>query len=283
VYRQFPRAKIARGCIVTYQIISYRGDHSLYGGYIETGIIPGLGGFCLEFSNTDHHVNSLIVGGVTSDGTLRDFDSYLLGFSDNDHASLLGTSDPVDLWAKVYPVGPGPTFVASGSGTGSGEVSVPVTAFADDDLFYLRGFSFLARNHTNHHIRRIAIRHDKATSMIRVVLHDDSPDDDEFRFSVLFSSVLHANRTGRTASRYFEGPFHQSLDFTNTARVNKVMPGLSILSGFDFRFDDNDHHLRKVAIDPVSLEQFAVTFTDDERDNRVSGALEYITLQHTLR
>ena len=99
----------------------------------------------------------------------------------------------------------------------------------------------------------------------------------------MYSVVIHVDRTGTTTSRYFEGPFSQDLNFTNTAPVAKVFPGLSILSGFDFQFDDSDHHLRKIAIDPSSLETFQITFTDDERDNAVTSFIEYITVQHTLR
>ena len=49
-----------------------------------------------------------------------------------------------------------------------------------------------------------------------------------------------------------------------------------MLSGFTFRFADNDHHLRKIAVDLEPLDSFDVTFTDDERDNPVDGFIEYV-------
>jgi len=75
---------------------------------------------------------------------------------------------------------------------------------------------------------------------------------------------------------YFTGPYSETFEFTKSSRINKHIRGFRLLSGFDFRFNDHDHHIRKIAIDPVSDEQFAVTFTDDERDNAVSGWIEYI-------
>jgi hypothetical protein len=263
---------------VEYRTIAYRGTSGLYINRSEIGLIPGLAGFNLEFTNSDHHINSLIVGSVASDGTTSDYDSYLLGFSDNDHASLLGDADPTNMWAKYFSIGAGPTFSARGAGIGNQTIAVPTVATGADDILVLRGFAIRAASGSNHNLRRLAIRHNSAGNSLSVSFHDDSASDDEFTFSVLYTIVRRANTSGIRADYYFTGPFAQDFEFTNTAMVNKDLPGFSLLSGFDFRFNDSDHHIRKVAIDPISNEQYNVTFTDDERDNPVSGWIEYVNV-----
>jgi hypothetical protein len=68
----------------------------------------------------------------------------------------------------------------------------------------------------------------------------------------------------------------QRFRFTESARIRKSVPGVAMLSGFTFRFADNDHHLRKIGIDLEPLDSFDVAFTDDERDNPVDGLIEYV-------
>ena len=261
-----------------YRTITYRGDAGLYINRSETGLIPALGGFNLEFTNSDHHINTMIVGSVASDGTTHDYDSYLLGFSDNDHASVLGSADPTNMWAKYFSIGAGPTFSASGSGRGNATVRVSTVRIDADHLLLLRGFLIQAAAGSNHNLRRVAIRHHRARGAILVSFHDDSAGDDEFSYNVLYTVVRLANTSGRRADYYFTGPYAESFEFTESAGVNKRIPGFSLLSGFDFRFNDHDHHIRKISIDPISEAQFGVTFTDDERDNAVSGWIEYVNV-----
>ena len=48
-------------------------------------------------------------------------------------------------------------------------------------------------------------------------------------------------------------------------------------AGFNFRFEDRDHHLRKIAVDLEPDRRIDVTFTDDERSHAVDCFIEYVT------
>jgi len=96
--------------------------------------------------------------------------------------------------------------------------------------------------------------------------------------ALVVTGVQRDNTSGIRADYYFTGPYAQDFEFTDTALINKDLPEFSLLSGFDFRFNQGDHHIRTVAVDPISWDQYNVTFTDDERDNPVSGWIEYVNV-----
>ena len=79
---------------------------------------PGMGGFSLEFLNSDHHVGSLRVGGVPHDGMGRvsSWRDYLLGFNDHDAGISGRETDPVRMTAKYRQLAALPTFTTSGTG-----------------------------------------------------------------------------------------------------------------------------------------------------------------------
>lgn len=259
-----------------YQRIAHRGVGVLFLDTVETGTVPLLGGFNLEFTNSDHKIHSIIVGHVTSSGEAgQNYDTYLLEFVDADAGTPAGNRDPVNLWAKILPLDPGLTFSVSGVSSGSERVTVPVAPINEDHLFLLRGFLIQTRGETNHNLRRLAIRHDKSSNTVSCIFRDDSPNDDGFAFHLLYSVVPKANTGPERAEFYFTGPYQCETEFIESTLVNKPRPGFSVLSGFDFEFQDSDHHIRKISIDPISDQQFSLTFTDDERDNPVSAWIEY--------
>ena len=237
-----------------------------------------MGGFSLEFLDSDNHVGAMVVGGVSSGPSGLNYEDYRLGLGDRD------SGDPVRMTAKYFslsvqlrgpPPRPRPTFSVTGRADGRGSALAGIPRLAADELLVLRGFAIQTLR-GNHHLRAVGVRHLRERNAISVTFADDSPEDDGFAFSVHYLVVLHASRTGRTRNPYFEGPFQQRFRFTESANVRKSEPGVAMLSGFTFRFADNDHHLRKIAIDPEPLDSFGVTFTDDERDHAVDGFLEYV-------
>lgn len=266
-----------------YQLIEYRGTEGLYQDYVEAGEVPLMGGFNLEFSNSDHKLDSLIVGDTTgSDPSGTNYRSYLLQLTDGDAGTPVGGGDSVNLWAKVLNVNPGLTYSVSASGDASGQAVVPVSPVDEDHIFVLRGFAIRTPiGDSNHNLRRLAIRHDRDLNTVTCIFRDDSPNDDDFSFILRYSIVLNRTRRPAEAEQYFTGPYEVSSDFVETTEVSKPVAGISVLSGFDFQFKDSDHHLRQICIDPVSKEKFKLTFTDDERDNPVSAWVEYAILDES--
>ncbi|MCB1863912.1 MAG: hypothetical protein KDG50_00650 [Chromatiales bacterium] len=260
-----------------YQMVSHSGA-GLFATRMPAGIFSALGGFDLRFTNSDHHVNQMIVGGVTSGRSLEDYDSYLIGLSDGDSNDPLGSGDPISAWAKWVNLGARPTFAASGRSNGRGRATVRIPELNDDELFVLRGFSIMGARGRNHHLRQLGVRHLRRSHSIEVSFADDSAGDDSFSFSVLYTVVQHARLTGTRITPHFFGPFSTTFVFTEQTTTPKPVRGFSLLSGFHFEFDDHDHQFRRITIDPVSHTAFEVWFTDDERDNRVSASLDYVLM-----
>ncbi len=234
--------------------------------------VPGMGGFNLEFLNSDHHIGTLRVGGMHSGSAGHQ--SYLLAFGDRDSGISGRETDPTRMTAKYFGLR-ATTLTVAGTANRRASTLAPIPRLAADELLVLRGFEM----HTlegNHNIRGVGVRHLRWRNAISVTFSDDSPDDDGFTFVIHYLVLLHASRTGRRRNPHFEGPFQQYFRFTESARIRKTHRGVAMLSGFTFRFADNDHHLRKIAIDLEPLDDFDVTFTDDERDNPVDGFIEYV-------
>jgi len=261
---------------MTYQLVTNApGTSALFNHRLDNE--PGLGGFSLEFLNSDHHVGSLRVGGVTSDreGRVAGWRDFLLGFNDHDAGISGSESDPVRMTAKYFRMGPLPTFTVSGTGTASGSGLARIPRLRSDEIVVLRGFEIAARG-DNHHIRSVGVRYLRWRDAFSVNFNDDSPADDSFSFSIHYFVLIHASRTGRRRNPHFEGPVQQTFRFTESTTMLKRLPGVALLSGFSFRFRDSDHHLRKIAVDLEPVDSLSVTFTDDDRNHPVDCFVEYV-------
>lgn len=119
------------------------------------------------------------------------------------------------------------------------------------------------------------MRYNQITSAIRVNFLDNSPDDDEYDFLVRYF-VLKRNCTGRWLC--LRGIYTDSFIFSNTTNYRKTHPGKALLAGFKFHFMDNDHHIRRIAIDVEPGDEITVAFTDSENNHRVRADIDYVIL-----
>lgn len=257
-----------------YEIVRHEGE-AFFIHVLEDGVFPGLSGFHLEFTNSDHHLNAIRVGEVTGDGS--DLSTFLLGLSDGDGA------DPQRLWAQYIDLGNRTTFSITGrSGSpNTGQTNVSIPPIPADHLFVLRGFSLSNRRGVNHHLRRIAIFPVLRSNALRILFNDDSPEDDAFSCQVWFTYVPHARIAASSDRLKFNGYHSDVFEFTESVVRPKARSGDVLLSGFDFQFLDGDHHLRKLSIDPSNRNHFQIAFTDDERDNNVRCRLDYVIVEES--
>lgn len=109
----------------------------------------------------------------------------------------------------------------------------------------------------NHHIRELGIQYDPESSSVEVTFANNSPRDDNFRFDVFYFFAPTQSNV-----HFCRGPYSQEFRFIRDVHLRKISPGYSLLSGFHFRFEDDDHHFRRIAIDPMSRERFFVSFME---------------------
>ena len=103
---------------MAYHRVENSGTSAHFGADLEDRT-PGLGGFDYLFLNSDHHIGSIAVGAMSSDGAGRaNSDTYRLGFNDHDGGVFGRDSDPVRMSTKYADLGPHPTFTVSGRGSG---------------------------------------------------------------------------------------------------------------------------------------------------------------------
>lgn len=259
------------------------GSDRIFNANVGDGI-PALSRFDARFTNGDHHLKRLIIGGKTSDGRgIHDENSFLLQLSDLDDGAWGEGSDTVDIRIGYVNFGDSPylegggSFSVSGRGRRRHDVSVAVPEISSDEVIVLRGFQFSGLTSSNHHIRTVQVRYFTDPSEFIVRFRDDSPDDDEYAFTVHYL-VLKTKKEERY-NFWLDGIHTQRVEFVKEATVRKEVPGMALLSGFSFQFLDGDHHIRRIAVNVEDRDSIFVCFTDDERDNPVLGFVDFTVLR----
>ena len=250
-------------------------DHEIY-TWEDVNTFPALSGFNLEFLNSDHKIMMVVVGGSNPLRSLRNL-NYRLGMYDN--SSIDDQQDEVSAWVKYIDLGEDQETLhelAQFEGEGTGVISIP--EIDDEYLFVLRGFAIGKTTGHDHNIRKIGIRFFYERSEIEVYFTDDSPGDDEWSCSIYYT--LLKNTSSYNTRERITGPYTVESTFTESGKMDKEFPSISILSGFSFEFLDSDHFIRQIMIDPESDEEFEVVFTDDERDNPVEIIIDYISYRY---
>lgn len=258
----------------------YTGSSALYTTLLDLDK-PVLAAFDFQFLNGDHHIKSILVGGKTSGEGGETPDSYLFGWGDEDYGISGRADDRAAYKIIYYAIRPPHLFSSSErsiSGTSTNRLNniVSIPRLAADEIFVLRGFEFWgAAGRSNHHLRSIEVRYDTGMNAIRVNFIDNSPQDDQYGFTIRYF-VLKRNCGGSWLC--LKGIFTDSFVFTNTVRRPKSHQGNALLSGFKFRFMDNDHHIRRIAIDVEPRAELMVAFTDSENNHRVEVDIDYVIL-----
>lgn len=258
----------------------YTGSAALVSTLLDRDI-PVLTAFDFQFLNGDHHIKSFLVGGKTYGEDGETPDSYIFGWGDEDYGISGRADDRAAYKIIYYAIRPPHLFSSSErsiSGTSTNRLNniVSIPRLAEDEIFVLRGFEFWgALGRSNHHLRSIEVRYDMSMSAIRVNFIDNSPQDDQYGFTIRYFVLKRNCISGRLC---LKGIFTDSFVFTNTVRRTKSHQGNALLSGFKFRFLDNDHHIRRIAIDVEPRAELMVAFTDSENNHRVEADIDYVTL-----
>lgn len=252
----------------------YRGTDALYHETIGEDT-PALTAFDLTYLNGDHHVQTLMAGGKTGDSN-----SFLLGLGDGDNGILGNERDPVDLKAIYYAISaphltPGSERSISGSSSNRQNSNVAIPRLAEDEIFVLRGFEFQGTPGRNHHLRKVGVRYNSIRGEIRIDFVDNSPQDDRYTYTIRYFVLK------RWCDRNWlclRGIYSQTFEFINSASILKTNRGNALLAGFNFEFMDDDHHLRRIAVNVQPMNEIAVAFTDSEANHRVKASIDYVVL-----
>ena len=262
-----------------YFVVGYAYEHSIE----LDDATPALCAFRAKFFEKDHHLKNLVVAGRPrlSDSTV---DPNRLVFSLSDANSDLeedreDTNEIGIHYANFFdsPYLEGGGFrTVRGTGNGRNMLSVPIPPPGPDHLVVLSGFEFRGKPETDHHIREIQIRYIPSTNSFRVRYRDNSPDDDSYTVDIHY--LLLRKELDYEANFVLKDAHTQSINFTKEATVIKEVPGRGLLSGFSFRFKDDDHHIRCMEVNVKERDEIFVCFSDDEEDNPVEAIIDYVIL-----
>lgn len=163
----------------------------------------GLSGFKLRFSDSDHKIMSITVGGTNAVRQMASHD-YTLGLFDQSVISeeadvFRGSSTYLNLGSlsEEFVMG---TFDSRGSAT------LPIPPIRRGESFVLRGFSFAQTKSHDHNLRKIGVRLNEAGNGIVVTFKDNSPGDDGFECKIVYGRVANASEGFNMQTQFF-GPF----------------------------------------------------------------------------
>lgn len=254
----------------TLSVVGYRN-----GLWSAGSFFAGLSGFRLHFTDTDHKLMSVAVGGTNAESALVNHD-YTLGFYDQ--SSVLESRDEFSGWSMYLNLESLPEEFVMGHVEGRGTTHLPIPPLSEGESFVLRGFTIAQTKAHDHNVRNIGVRLNEAGNSIAVTFKDDSPGDDGFVCKIVFGRAVNAREGYNMATQFF-GPYTTERTFTESGTVPKEVPGKTLLTGFMFEYLDNDHFLREIKIDPSPDDHFDVAFTDNERDNPVKVTLDYLVVR----
>ncbi len=233
--------------------------------------MPALQAFLYRFPDGDKHIASftLEMRRINDDVPPRiDPDGrhgeYIFGLRDKDAGErIFGRLS----WVDVFDVA---SVTSTSWGRGLvGRQALSIDPPIDPDhVFVLAGFSFSERE-SDHHIRSIGIfPPESGGAQLEIEFQDNSPQDDNYSAAVMFHRIPR-NRV-RVPS---------PVVFTNVAGESSQPrePGVALLTGFSFRFLDDDHHLKEFGVD-LSDNNVRVTFRDNDPDRRFRAEVHYVIL-----
>jgi hypothetical protein len=258
---------------MAYEILSVIGYRM--GLWSGSAFFPGLSGFRLYFTESDHKIMSLSVGG-TSATSPQPIHDYTIGIFDQ--SSVLEHEDVFRGWSKFLNLGTLTEEFVMGAFDGRGTGTLRIPAIQPGESFVLRGFTIRQTRAHDHNIRKIGLRLNAGGDGIDVTFEDNSPDDDGFECKVVYGRVVNASEGFNMRTQFF-GPFTVEQNFAKQATISKEVSGETLLTGFSFEYQDTDHFIREIKIDPEADDAFEVIFTDNEADNEVKVVLDYMLVR----
>lgn len=274
--------------------------------------VPALPGFRLRFGNGDHKLRQL--GVLASTGSTANFS---LSDQNGDDAFNAAAS-----WITFR--GGGRRGQVSAVGGGRFEIPLPDQKPANHRLV-LTGFQFRRQDGTDANVRVVGVWLDETRNVARVSLLDDQGADfrdfaSRMGAAVLTgspelgslvatgASVTELSRRIATAGGRFRGYavtvqyafvparlFDGEDSFTGTGRVpssGKRVGTKTVLQGFEFFFENSDHHLLDIGVMPPVADRFfrtrgdalpgavdeVVAYQDNGRDDPIRWSLKVLNL-----
>ncbi len=217
--------------------------------------------FNFRFDSDDHHLERIAVlspivlpDGSTSNGQVAYHD-------DNEDDLFSYIAD----W-KVF-LDPSNT-VFEQSKSCHGQCTIDLTNFrpSPEHVFVLSGFDFSFEN-CDHHIDEIEIMEENG---VLTVAYNDKNDDDPFFVSVEFAYLppWYVVDIVNVQSTSVAGSDTRLTGMTNTTAI----------AGFHFDFLDDDHHIRKIAVDTSAPEFVEVSYFDKNADDNYSWLVRVVEL-----
>jgi hypothetical protein len=233
--------------------------------------VSALSMFSLGFENGDHKFRRLQ---VLPEGVGARF-----AFNDS------GDDDPFSAQARWVNVVGGSAANVSGNGGGRVITELTIPAGPANHTFALRGFELRRADGTDANVRTLAINLAPSRTAIRVQLVDDERAD--LRLQVL----RNPGRSGPDIGRRYNVTIHYawipnsavlsqgSITGSERGRDAAAVPatGLPVIRGFNFTFNNSDHHLLGVGINLA--DGGSVTFQDNNLDDPMRWQVDYAVLR----
>ncbi len=227
---------------------------------VKTGLVTSsaLQSFSLDFTDGDHKIYKL--------GLLPSVDRINVAMADKDGGN------PFKLNAKYTKIPWNLTSTRVKKAGCYADCKLDITRTIatnqsmNDMVFVLRGFYFEREKEAN--VRRISIRPNVADKKIDVMLKGNtwSKFDVTIDYTLIHKSLLQEAATASAARKNSE-----QLVKVNTQKATGAQ---AILSGFDFEFDNGDHHLKQFTINRVTG-GYWVAFNDQNTDDPYRVTIDY--------
>jgi hypothetical protein len=215
---------------------------------------PALNGFNFDFLSGDHHIEAVQVELDATGASVR---------YEDDNAD-----DTYSWFVEGAVLPPGTIynrFPTSGTDEDGGGCDMsPVLPETGMGTFVLTGFG-LDFVGGDHHIDRVRVRFIHPAEGTRIeVCYDDDNNDDDYTWFVSYAVVPPANvvESGSTGDQFVDPEEDETTE--NLDLDLSLAPGtLPVISGFGFDLEDDDQHLRRLAVDISSVGVVHVKFRDE--------------------
>lgn len=233
-------------------------------GYtLPPGLVPALRGFDVGYTRSDHQVNLLLLGPVTT--ARLDSGEYTVALQDADG------NDAVSGAVKLTDLRRLGRHLEVMRTDCTGECRLRIPHLIGPEAFVLTGFGFRQPGATDHHVLQVKVRQAAHNGYIDVKLVDRSG-----------AGTYFAHVTYAVIPRSALGSYLVQARSAAPVRGQSVAtrpPGVALIQSFDLRFLNGDHHLQRITVDLARDRELLVRFRDQNGDDPFEWHVEYSILR----